>query len=214
MVEWTDLGVQDYRSVWQMQETLMSEIQLGERTSRVLTVEHPHVYTLGRNGNSANMLHLPSNAELVKVNRGGDITYHGPGQLVVYTIIRLNDLGLDIRQFVHGLEEVVIRTVGVYGVAGRRIPKATGVWLDPDSPDVRKICAIGLRCSRSTTMHGFALNVNTDLTYFNHINPCGFADRGVTSLEKETGKTMDFVAVKTIVMQNFASVFGTGINLT
>ncbi|MDR3262058.1 MAG: lipoyl(octanoyl) transferase LipB [Tannerella sp.] len=208
MVELIDLGVREYRAVWQMQETLMSEIQLGERTSCVLTVEHPHVYTLGRNGNHANMLHLPANAELVKVNRGGDITYHGPGQLVVYTIIRLNDLGLDIRQFVHGLEEVVIRTIGVYGVAGHRIPKATGVWLDPDSSNVRKICAIGLRCSRSTTMHGFALNVNTDLSYFNHINPCGFADRGVTSLFKETGRRADLIAVKKLVIDNFAEVFG------
>jgi lipoyl(octanoyl) transferase len=211
MIDWIDLGMQDYRTVWQKQEELMAKVQVGDRPHILLTVEHPHVYTLGRNGNLANMLHLPAEAELVKVNRGGDITYHGPGQLVVYTIIRLNDLGFDIREFVYSLEEVVIRSIGAYGVNGSRISKATGVWLETDTPHTRKICAIGLRCSKSTTMHGFALNVNTDMTYFNYINPCGFTDKGVTSLARETGNQMDFLAVKTLVVQNFASVFCTQI---
>jgi lipoyl(octanoyl) transferase len=212
MIEYMDLGMQDYLTVWHKQEELMSKVQTGDSPHVLLTVEHPHVYTLGRNGNPANMLHLPAEAELVKVNRGGDITYHGPGQLVAYTIFRLNDLGFDIREFVYGLEEVVINTIGTYGVSGFHVPKATGVWLEPDTKSARKICAIGLRCSKATTMHGFALNINTDLTYFNNINPCGFTDKGVTSLAVETGKKTDFEAVKKLVVQNFASVFGTQIN--
>lgn len=205
--EWTDLGLRDYRSVWELQETLMLDVQSGG-CNRLLTVEHPHVYTLGRSGNQANMLHKPANAEFLKVNRGGDVTYHGPGQLVVYPIVRIHDFAPTLREFVHGLEEVVIRSIGEYGIKGDRIAKATGVWLDADQPVARKICAIGLRCSRGVTMHGLALNVNTDLSYFNFINPCGFTDKGVTSVEKETGQQAALEAVKSLVLKNFTAVFG------
>jgi len=204
---YTDLGTLDYQTVWAMQEKLMIEVQSGSM-NQLLMVEHPHVYTLGRNGNPANMLYKPADAELIKVNRGGDITYHGPGQLVVYTIVRIRDYGVEIREFVHGLEEVVIRTVGEYGISGDRLPKATGVWLDPQTPFARKICAIGLRCSQGVTMHGFALNVNTNLLYFNNINPCGFTDKGVTSIEKEQGEKADMNDVKKYVIQYFKEVFG------
>jgi lipoyl(octanoyl) transferase len=205
--EWKDLGLLDYSTAWKLQEALMEDVQAGG-ANRLLTVEHPHVYTLGRNGNPSNMLHKPEDAELIAVNRGGDITYHGPGQLVVYPIFHLPGFGVEIREFVHGLEETVIRTIGAYGLNGCRIKKATGVWLDADTPAARKICAIGLRCSRSVTMHGFALNVSTNLAYFNHINPCGFTDKGVTSIEKETGEKINFEEVKQLVLQNFREVFG------
>jgi lipoyl(octanoyl) transferase len=205
--QWTDLGLLDYSSAWKLQETLMEEVQAGGR-NHLLTVEHPHVYTLGRNGNPANMLHKPEEAGFIAVNRGGDITYHGPGQLVVYPVFHLPRFGVEIREFVHGLEEIVIRTISDYGLNGCRIQKATGVWLEADTSAARKICAIGLRCSRSVTMHGFALNVNTNLAYFNHINPCGFTDKGVTSIEKETGREINFEEVKQLVLQNFREVFG------
>ncbi|MDR1814227.1 MAG: lipoyl(octanoyl) transferase LipB [Tannerella sp.] len=205
-VELRDLGVKDYQSVWELQERLMEDVQNGG-VNRLLFVEHPHVYTLGRNGHEDNMLHKPEDADLLRVNRGGDITYHGPGQLVVYTIFRLYDFGGDIRSFVHNLEEVVIRTIAHYGIKGDRIGKAAGVWLDTDTPAVRKICALGLRCSHAVTMHGFALNVNTDLDYFGNINPCGFTDKGVTSIAEETGCQIPMEDVKELIKQQFTDVF-------
>ncbi|MDR2814085.1 MAG: lipoyl(octanoyl) transferase LipB, partial [Prevotellaceae bacterium] len=194
-VAWTDMGVVDYREAWQVQENLLNSLKEEKpegKAGYLLLVEHPHVYTLGRNGKPGNMLANAAqlqahHAELVRVNRGGDITYHGPGQLVAYPIVRLDRLGVGVREYVHRLEEVVIRTVGAYGLAGERMDKATGVWLATGTPNAGKICAVGVRCSHAITMHGFALNVSTDLTYFTFINPCGFADKGVTSLEKETG---------------------------
>ncbi|MDR1022832.1 MAG: lipoyl(octanoyl) transferase LipB [Prevotellaceae bacterium] len=218
MVKWTDVGTLGYREAWQLQQTLMGKLKAEAPTEDsvsgyLLLVEHPHVYTLGRNGNRSNMLASAAQlkarqAELVEVDRGGDITYHGPGQLVVYPILRLGDLGTGVREYVRRLEEVVVRTVGAYGVAGGRMEKAAGVWLDAATPAARKICAIGIRCSRGVTMHGFALNVSTDLTCFGDINPCGFADRGVTSLEKETGRKVDMEGVKTLIRQHFSDVFG------
>jgi lipoyl(octanoyl) transferase len=202
-----DIGTRDYMTVWNLQEKLMTEVQNGG-LNKVLTVEHPHVYTLGRNGNEANMLSKPPEADLYRVNRGGDITYHGPGQLVVYPIVRLYDFGGDIKAFVHGLEEVVIRTIAELGIEGARIAKATGVWLEPQTPVARKICAIGLRCSHAVTMHGFALNVNTNLEFFNYINPCGIKDKGVTSIERETGVIQDMNYIKTLVIKYFTAIFG------
>jgi len=208
MIEYQDIGTIDYRSAWRLQEEIMADVQSGG-VNRVLLLEHPHVYTLGRNGDEANMLHLPPDADLLRVNRGGDITYHGPGQLVVYTIVRLYDFGGDIRAFVHGLEETVIRVIADYGIVGERLEKATGVWLDPCKPAAaRKICAIGLRCSQAVTMHGFALNVNTKLEYFNNINPCGFHDKGVTSMAREIGAEVDMGEVKRLVKRRFEAVFG------
>jgi lipoyl(octanoyl) transferase len=217
-VGWIDLRAMGYREAWQLQESLLEKLREESPAEQaqagyLLLVEHPHVYTLGRNGKPENMLASAAQlqarqAELIEVNRGGDITYHGPGQLVAYPVVRLGDLGIGIREYVRQLEEVVIRTLGAYGVAGERMEKAAGVWLDVGTPAARKICAIGVRCSCSVTMHGFALNVSADLTYFGCINPCGFTDKGVTSLEKETGKKVDMDGVKKLILQSFSAVFG------
>lgn len=217
-VAWTDMGTVGYREAWQLQETLLDSLKTeapagAHEAGYLLLVEHPHVYTLGRNGKPGNMLASAAqlqerHAELIRVNRGGDITYHGPGQLVAYPIARLDRLGTGVREYVHRLEEVAIRTVGGCGVRGERMEKASGVWLEPGTPKARKICAVGVRCSHAITMHGFALNVNTDLSCFGYINPCGFADKGVTSLQKETGKEVSMDDVKQLVLRHFAAVFG------
>ena len=213
-----DLGVASYVPVWRQQEELHNEIIAaklrGEETGNcMMFVEHNHVYTLGKSGNEANMLVSAiqlqaAHAEFVKVNRGGDITYHGPGHLVVYPIIDLPYFGGGLNQPVHLLEFLVPRTVGVLGITGERLEGATGVWLDAHTPQARKICAIGIKCSRYVTMHGFALNVNTDLNYFNYINPCGFVDKGVTSIAKEEGAEHTVAEVKTIVKKYFEEHFG------
>ncbi|MDR2848367.1 MAG: lipoyl(octanoyl) transferase LipB [Bacteroidales bacterium] len=215
--QYRDLGVTPYRDAWQQQETLMEQLISDRKAGKpgyhyLLMVEHPHVYTLGKHGNQNNMLAdrlllQAKGAELIRTDRGGDITYHGPGQLVVYPVFRLDTLEIGIKNYIYRLEEVIIRSIGEYGLKGCRLEKATGVWLDVQSPAVRKICAIGVRCSQSVTMHGFALNVNTDLNYFSYINPCGFADKGVTSLEKETGEKMDMKTVKELVLHHFETVF-------
>ena len=158
--------------------------------------EHPHVYTLGKSGDEHNLLLnymqlQVKDAVFVKTNRGGDITYHGPGQLVGYPIFDLANFDLGLKQYIYNIEEAIIKTLATYNIATTRLEGATGVWLDIDQPTCRKICAIGVRSSRYVTMHGFALNVNTDLSYFNHINPCGFTDKGVTSMEKELGHKVD-----------------------
>jgi lipoyl(octanoyl) transferase len=217
-VAWTDMGVVDYREAWRVQEALLDSLKeenpaRASEAGYLLLVEHPHVYTLGRNGKPDNMLANAAqlqerHAELIRVNRGGDITYHGPGQLVAYPIVKLNRLGIGVREYVHRLEEVVIRTVGDCGITGERMEKASGVWLEPRTSAARKICAVGVRCSHAITMHGFALNVNTDMTCFSYINPCGFADKGVTSLEKETGAKVSMDSVKQLVLRHFAAVFG------
>ena len=213
-----DLGVASYMPVWKQQEELHQEIITaklkGEDTGNyLLFVEHNHVYTLGKSGSEANMLISAiqlqaAHAEFVKVNRGGDITYHGPGQLVVYPIVDMANFGVGVKDYVDRLEEVVIRTVGEYGIKGERLEGATGVWVDAHAPKARKICAIGIKCSRYVTMHGFALNVNTNLDYFNYINPCGFVDKGVTSIAKEVGHEVLMTEVKTIVKQHFEALFG------
>jgi lipoyl(octanoyl) transferase len=215
--EYMDLGVMTYMDAWEKQTSLMEKLKREKSEGKaglnyLLFVEHPHVYTLGRNGNQANMLMdtnrlKAENVEFIKTDRGGDITYHGPGQLVVYPIFCLNDFKIGIKEYVRRLEEIVIRTIGRYGLKGERMEKATGVWLDPDTPSARKICAIGVRCSQSVTMHGFALNVNTELEYFNYINPCGFVDKGVTSMEKEMKRKVNFGEVKTFVLQYFKDIF-------
>lgn len=213
-----DLGTASYMPVWKRQEELhervIAEKLKGEETENyLLFVEHNHVYTLGKSGNEANMLInaiqlQAAHAEFVKVNRGGDITYHGPGQLVVYPIVDMANFGVGVKDYVECLEEIVIRTIGEYGIRGERLAGATGVWIDTGTPRARKICAIGIKCSRYVTMHGFALNVNTDLNYFNYINPCGFVDKGVTSIAKELGHEVPMEKVKEVVKRYFAEVLG------
>jgi lipoyl(octanoyl) transferase len=216
-VKHIDLGMMNYKEAWQKQSLLMETLKKEKSEGKdglnyLLFVEHPHVYTLGRNGNQENMLMntvqlMEKNVEFIKVDRGGDITYHGPGQLVAYPVFCLNDFKTGVKEYVRRLEEVVIRTIAGYGIHGERLEKATGVWIDAGTSEVRKICAIGVRCSQSVTMHGFALNVNTDLNYFNYINPCGFVDKGVTSMAKETGKTINICEIKNLVIQQFENIF-------
>ena len=212
------MGTMPYREAWAKQERLLESIKAakekGEDTENyLLFVEHPHVYTLGKSGDEANMLVNAAqlraeHAEFVRVNRGGDITYHGPGQLVVYPVIDMANFGVGVKDYVDRLEEVVIRTVRQYGIAGERLAGATGVWVEPHSLRARKICAIGIRCSRFVTMHGFALNVNTDLDYFHYINPCGFRDKGVTSIAREIGREVPMPEVKELVKRQFEALFG------
>lgn len=179
----------------------------------LIFVEHPNVYTLGKSGSENNLLidHIQlqtKDAKFFRTDRGGDITYHGPGQIVGYPIFDLEKLRVSLKEYIHRLEEAIIMTVSQFGIHGSRLAGATGVWLDTDKKGkARKICAIGVRASRYVTMHGFAFNVNTDLTYFNFINPCGFTDKGVTSLEKELGEKQDFEAVKLLVKNNLQKAF-------
>ena len=218
MVEFVDFGQRGYRETWDYQEQLLAALihaKLQGQTvpGQLIFVEHLPVYTIGKSGNAANMLLNPmqlaeKHVECIKVDRGGDITYHGPGQLVVYPIIDLDRLGIGVKEYVRRLEEAVVRTVADYGISGERLEGATGVWIESHTPRARKICAIGVKCSRSITMHGLALNVNTDLTYFNNINPCGFVDKGVTSIAKEVGHPVDFEEVKVRMRSHFEEAMG------
>jgi len=177
----------------------------GLDTENVLVFcEHPHVYTLGKSGDEHNMLLdyiqlQAKEAVFVKTNRGGDITYHGPGQVVGYPIFDLANFGLGLKQYINMIEQAIINALSFYNIFAQRMDGATGVWLDVGLPTCRKICAIGVRSSHYVTMHGFALNVNTDLNYFNYINPCGFIDKGVTSMEKELGHTVDMDELKALL---------------
>ncbi len=219
-----DLGPMEYQAAWDYQEKLFNEIigiKLTNRSNNtqhptpnhLLFVEHPHVYTLGKNGSENNLLinHLQlqnHEATFVKTDRGGDITYHGPGQIVGYPILDLDNFFPDIHKYVAYLEEAVIRTIAEYGITGDRLKGASGVWLDHDKPGkARKICAIGIRTSRWVTMHGFAFNVNTELRYFDFINPCGFTDKKATSMQMELGKDIDIEEVKTKLKGHLAALF-------
>ncbi|MCC8019067.1 MAG: lipoyl(octanoyl) transferase LipB [Rikenellaceae bacterium] len=180
----------------------------------LILCEHPHVYTLGRSGKQENLLMDEEflhgiGAEFVRIDRGGDITYHGPGQLVGYPILDIEALGLGLKEYIHLLEEAIIRTVGRYGITAGRSAGATGVWLEPEGQKgLRKIAAIGVRSSRFVVMHGFALNVSTDMRYFGYINPCGFTDRGVTSLSGELGREVATDEVKEVFKEEFVGLFG------
>jgi lipoyl(octanoyl) transferase len=218
-VQFHNIGIKDYKETWDFQEQLFQQVlddkNAGKTDSinHLVFVEHPHVYTLGKSGSEENMLInyiqlQAKNAQFYKINRGGDITYHGPGQLVGYPIFNLTALNIGIKEYIWRLEQAVIDTVAEYGIQSARLDGATGVWLDIDTPRVRKICAIGVRTSHWVTMHGFALNVNTDLSYFGHINPCGFTDKTVTSLEKELGKAVDFSEVSGIALNKLQKLFG------
>ena len=218
--QYEDLGTKDYKKCWDYQESLMKEI-IDEKLSKkeptsknhFLLVEHPHVYTLGRSGDANNLLVDKDflnkiKATYYKIDRGGDITYHGPGQLVGYPIIDLEYYNLGIKQYIGKMENAIIDIIGHYGIKGGLKKGATGVWLDAeDSSKARKICAIGVRASRYVTMHGFALNVNTDLKYFGYINPCGFTDYGVTSIEKEIGHKTNMDEIKKITKETFDKIF-------
>jgi lipoyl(octanoyl) transferase len=217
-----DLGVSEYKLTWEYQEELMQKVIAQKRDKKsnseaisdnyLLFVEHPHVYTLGKSGDEQNLLLnyiqlQAAHATFFQTDRGGDITYHGPGQIVGYPIFDLENLGIGLRKYIDLMEDAIIATIAEFGLEGARDEKATGVWLDTGKPTARKICAIGVKSSRFVTMHGFALNVNTDLTYFQHINPCGFVDRGVTSIEKELGEKQDFEKVKKVALQKMIEVF-------
>lgn len=201
-----DWNLIPYNEAWQRQteyfDALVHAKQEGEEyENRIILCEHPHVYTLGRSGKGNNMLLSEEQldrigATLYHIDRGGDITYHGPGQLVCYPILNLEEYGLGLKEYVHLLEEAVIRVCTYYGITAGRLEKATGVWLDGETPRARKVCAIGVRSSHYVTMHGLAFNVNTDLSYFNHIHPCGFIDKGVTSLRQELGREIPMPEVK------------------
>jgi lipoyl(octanoyl) transferase len=223
-VLFNDLGLTEYKQAWDLQEKLHAEMvgkklaarEKGlatEQNHYLLFCEHPHVYTLGRSGDDRNLLvnadGLKKNeASFFRNNRGGDITYHGPGQIVGYPILDLDEFFTDIHKYLRYLEEVIIRMLNDYGIEAGRIQGLTGVWLDVDNPrHSRKICALGVRCSRWVTMHGFAFNVNTDLKYFGNIVPCGIQDKAVTSLEKELGRKMEMKEVKEKVKRYFAEIF-------
>lgn len=224
-IEYLDFMLSEYKYTWEQQEKLFNQIvrikisnnnlatnEVIPTPNYMIFVEHPHVYTLGKSGDSQNLLLnyiqlQAKDAVFFKTDRGGDITYHGPGQIVAYPILDLENFGMSLRQYVYCIEEVVIKVLSIFGITAMRDPIATGVWLDVGNPKARKICAIGVKSSRFVTMHGFALNINTDLEYFKHINPCGFSDRGVTSVEKELGSKQDFKRAKELVLEKFAEVF-------
>ncbi len=226
-VKFEDLGLIDYKKAWDYQEEIFAEYLKVKSESRdlpedkqiiiegkVIFCEHPHVYTLGKSGEQNNLLIADEflkkiNATYYKINRGGDITYHGPGQIVGYPIIDLERFNLQVKQYIANLEQSIIFTLEEFGIKSERLTGATGVWLDTTVPGkTRKICAIGVKASRFITMHGFAFNVNTNLEYFNYINPCGFVDKGVTSMEKELGQKQDFNLVKDILKKKMEKVFG------
>ena len=231
-VRFRDIGLIDYKEAWDFQEILFQELIARKIKNRSLPVseqelqdhylifcEHPHVFTLGRSGEEKNLLvnsvQLKGiQASFYKNNRGGDITYHGPGQIVGYPILDMDLFFTDIHKYLRLLEEAVILTLAEYGIKGDRYPGFTGVWLDPEDPiKARKICALGVRCSRWVTMHGFAFNVNTELDYFKYIIPCGITEKSVTSMEWELGSKQDMAEVKLLLRQNIAKLFGMNISV-
>ncbi len=232
-VEIQYLGLKDYQEVWDYQEGLFKSVvdlkltnrnlspeQQHKTPNRLLFVEHPHVYTLGKSGSEANLLLneqglKEKKATYYKINRGGDITYHGPGQLVCYPIIDLDNFFTDIHKYLRLMEEAVILTLADYGIKAGRVEKFTGVWIDFDKENLRnkgwkprKICAIGVKTSRWVTMHGLALNINTDLSYFGNIIPCGINDKAVTSLAHELGKEVDMQEVQIKLKDHFIKLMG------
>lgn len=216
MILFTDWGLIPYDRSWTHQTELFDALIAAKLAglpyqNEIIFCEHPHVYTLGRSGRANNILlgedQLKAiDATLYRIDRGGDVTYHGPGQLVCYPILNLEEFKLGLKEYIHLLEEAVIRVCATYGITADRMEKATGVWLDVNLPSARKICAIGVRSSHYVTMHGLALNVNTNLHYFNYIHPCGFIDKGVTSLEKELGHKIDMQEVKTKLTEELGRI--------
>ena len=217
-VVFEDIGESTYKEVWDYQEKLLQQNVECKRSSEpttnyLLFTEHAPVYTLCKNGNAMHVLvseqqRMQKGIEYFHINRGGDITFHGPGQLVAYPIFDLDQFKTDLGWYLRSLEEVIILTMTEYGLQGDRSKGETGVWIDPSNKGhERKICALGIRCSKWITMHGFAFNVNTDLSYFNYIVPCGIQNKKVTSLEKELGHTVPMNEVKEKIKKNFEKVF-------
>ena len=221
-VKFYDLGICDFKKAWDFQIAVFDEIISWKKSAvhdkkqpsgALIFVEHPHVYTLGKSGSENNMLlnatqMKAAGASFYRIDRGGDITYHGPGQIVCYPIFNLEALNIGLKEYIYKLEETIIGVVEKYGLKASRLKGGTGVWLDPDvEGKARKICAIGVKASRFVTMHGLAFNVNTDLEYFNFINPCGFTDKGVTSLEIELGERQNLDEAKKNVVEKLKEVF-------
>lgn len=222
-VEFIDWGLVDYQEAWAKQETIFDQTVALKTQNRsngtdldtpnyLIFCEHPHVYTLGKSGKSENLLLdeiglTEKQATYYKINRGGDITYHGPGQIVGYPILDLDNFFTDIHLYLRTLEEAVILTLSDYGIDAGRYPGFTGVWIDADNDKARKICALGVRCSRWVTMHGFAFNVNTNLDYFKNIVPCGIDDKDVTSVQRELGREVDMEEVKGRLKNHIAQLF-------
>lgn len=222
-VQFTDWGLTDYQEAWDKQELIFNQTiavktdnrnnnTLIETPNNLIFVEHPHVYTLGKSGHPENLLLddqglVEKNATYYKINRGGDITYHGPGQIVGYPILDLDNFFTDIHLYLRTLEDAIILTLNDYGISSGRYPGFTGVWLDADNEKARKICAMGVRCSRWVTMHGFAFNVNVDLDYFKNIVPCGIDDKDVTSMQRELGRELDMEEVKLVLKGHIARLF-------
>lgn len=223
-VVFEDWGLVDYKEAWSRQEVLFAEVVAQKTknrlegtdlptTNHLIFTEHPHVYTLGKSGKPGNLLLderglREKQATFYKINRGGDITYHGPGQIVGYPILDLDNFFTDIHLYLRTLEEAVIRTLADFGIEAGRYPGYTGVWLDADNHRARKICALGVRASRWVTMHGFAFNVNADLDYFGNIVPCGIDDKDVTSMQRELAARQDMGAVKARLKNHIAELFG------
>jgi lipoyl(octanoyl) transferase len=219
----TDLGTKDYKETWDFQEEVFNSIidiknKNREKENKDITpnyllfVEHPNVYTLGKSGKYSHLLIseeelAQKNVTFYKIDRGGDITYHGPGQIVGYPILDLDNFFTDIHKYLRFLEEVIIKTLADYGIKGERSLGETGVWIDVGTPFARKICAMGVRASRWVTMHGFAFNINADLSYFNYIIPCGIVDKSVTSLNQELGKNIPLQEVKEKIKFHFSNIF-------
>lgn len=224
VTQFQDWGLMDYQDAWDRQESIFQEIldiklknrQTGvhqETPNFLCFTEHPHVYTLGKSGHEEYLLLdeaglREKDAKFYKINRGGDITYHGPGQIVGYPILDLDNFFTDIHLYLRTLEEAIILTLKDYGISAGRYPGFTGVWIDADLPSARKICAMGVRASRWVTMHGFAFNVNANLDYFSNIIPCGIDDKDVTSMERELGAPLDIEEVKAKLKQHIADLFG------
>jgi len=222
-VIYQDWGLLNYQQAWNRQEQVFAETVQAKTlnrnnntnnsvTNHLIFVEHPHVYTLGKSGKPENLLLdeqelVNKQARYYKINRGGDITYHGPGQIVVYPILDLDNFFTDIHLYLRTLEEAVIMTLKDYDIPSGRYEGYTGVWLDADNDRARKICAMGVRCSRWVTMHGLAFNVNTDLSYFKNIVPCGIDDKDVTSMERELGHSIDMEEVKEKLKKNIGELF-------
>jgi lipoyl(octanoyl) transferase len=222
-VEFIDWGLLDYQSAWDKQDAIFEEtvaLKTHNRTNGtslatpnyLVFCEHPHVYTLGKSGKAENLLLSEQGlkdkqATFYKINRGGDITYHGPGQIVGYPILDLDNFFTDIHLYLRTLEEAVILTLNDYNIKAGRYPGYTGVWIDADNEKARKICALGVRCSRWVTMHGFAFNVNTDLNYFKNIVPCGIDDKDVTSMKRELGYELNMDEVRTKLKNHIVALF-------